>query len=109
MHHTTGGEHVQFREDLARRAGPEVDQSGQGLGDTQGALHHGIGDRSPAYLIEIEGVAFQGRARDRDAQADFGGDRTAVLAQGAVPVRGVDGLAGGGEGGPDIGQIEQRG
>nr|GID83860.1 hypothetical protein Ade03nite_27840 [Actinoplanes derwentensis] len=109
MDHAAGREDVQFREHLTGRAGPQVDQSGQGFGDSQGALHHRVGDCSPTYLIAVEDVAFEGGARDCGTQADFGGDLAAVFAQGAVPVGGVDGLSGGGEGWPDIGEVEQRG
>lgn len=108
VHDTTGGEHVQFREDLARRARPEVDETSERPGDPQGALHDRVGDGPAAYLFEVVDIAFEGRARDGGAQARLGRDLTAVAAQCAVPHRGVDGVTGFREGGRDVGEIEQR-
>ena len=96
-------------EHLAGRAGPEVDQAGQRLGDAEGALHDRVGDGSAAYLVEVVAVALQRRTGDRGAEAGLRGDLAAVPAQSAVSVGGVDGFSGAREGGRDLGEVEQRG
>jgi hypothetical protein len=100
---------VQLGQDLAGRAGPEVDHAAEGFGDPEGALEDRVGDGAAAHLLQIVRAAFEGGAGDGGPQAGLGGDLAAMPAQGAVPMGGVDGLPGVREGVRDVGEVEQRG
>ena len=69
---------------------------------------HRVGDRAAAYVVEVVAVTLERGAGDRRPQAGLGGDLPAVPAQRAMPQRGVDPVAGRGQGGRDIGEVEQR-
>ena len=106
---TAGGQDVQFRQHLAGGAGPQVDQAADAFGDAQGALDDRVGGGAVADVVHRVVVALEGGAGDGGTQAGLGGDLAAVLAQGPVAHRGVDVVPGLGQGGSDVGKIEQGG
>ena len=94
---------------LPGRPRPEVDQAGRAPPATRRApCTHRVGDGAGAYRLTVVDAALERGAGDRGTQADLGRDLATVAAQRPVPHRGVDRVAGRGQRGPDVGEVEQR-